>query len=104
MCYWRRDKLVERKHIIRAGFFRSSTQVGIEVNFPDVREPYFLSELATKFSARVLSDMELAEVIGILTCEKVVMENQQNFPPVYAKMLSQLCELQTERYGVKEEV
>ena len=51
--------------------------------------------------SEVLTEKELAIVILILERKKEAMLKQRNFPYVYGKMLTELCDAQKERYGVK---
>ena len=51
--------------------------------------------------AKKLSEIELEQVISILSRDKEAMQKQHDFPLLFEEMLSDLIEAQTKRYGVR---
>lgn len=85
-------------HNIRAEFFRNSGVECIEVYLPGEKESLDLIGGIVDSCSKVLSEKEIAKVIDILSRKKEAMLKQHNFPPVYAKMLSDLIDVQRKRY------
>lgn len=94
--------MFEWMHKIRAEFCRGQFHNYIKVTFRGNSENFILFEGEIMRGSRRLSKEELAVVITILKRKKEAIA-QRNFPFVYGGMLSDLCDVQTERYGVRED-
>ena len=89
------------KHVKSAEFHREDPR--IDITFSKVSKSRSLWGSIIDHCAKDLSEIELEEVISILSRKKDAMLKQRNFPPVYEAMLSDLIKVQRERYGAPAE-
>ena len=97
------EMLRKYKYIKSAEFRRGDSTSHIVVTFSKLSKSLSLFGDVIDHCAKELSEIELEEVISILSREKDAMVKQRNFPPVYEAMLSDLIKVQRERYGVHVE-
>jgi hypothetical protein len=90
----------KRKHVKSAKFFRGVPS-SIDIILSSDSECISLFTGIIGFCAKSLSEIELEEVIKILSSNKKAMLKQRNFPSIYEEMLSDLINVQTERYEGK---
>ena len=95
--------MFKSKEVLQAEFYRGSSSPSIEVQFKGNKKTISLFESNIAYCARKLSEIEIEEVVTILSRDKKAMLKQRNFPPIYEEMLSDLIEVQRERYGVKKD-
>ena len=93
----------KNKHVESAEFCRDGSTSYIDVILPKVSGSISLWDGFIVFYAKELSEVELEEVISILSRKKEAMLKQRNFPLVCEEMLSDLIGAQRERYGVHAE-
>ena len=91
------------KYVESAEFCRCGSALYIDVVLPKVSESISLWDGIIDFCAKKLSEKELEDVISILSRKKEAMVKGRNFPAAYGAMLSDLIEVQRERYGVRYE-
>ena len=89
----------------QAKFCRSSNNNYISVSLPGLGGTIELWEGLINLGCNVLGERELEQVVSILSREKETMLKQRNFPQIYEEMLTELIEVQRERYDsrVKKE-
>lgn len=90
------------KHVKSAKFYRHESVVAIDVITHDNLRTS-LYENSIKYFAKYLSDIEIEEAIVILLADKKAMLKPRNFPPVFDEMLSDLINVQEERYSAKKD-
>ena len=95
----------KNKNVVSAKFYRKpfAHTALIEVTIQGASEPISLFHDIIEYCAKTLSEIELEEVISILSHTKDVLLKRRNFPPIYEEMLSDLIKVQKERYGGKKE-
>ena len=93
----------KNKHVESADFCRDYSNDSIEVVLSGGSVHFSLFSEIIAHCAEVLSEIELEEVISILSRKKEAMLKQRNFPLVCEEMLSDLIGAQRERYGVHAE-
>lgn len=95
-------KMFKTKYVKSVKFSRLACS-SIDVHLSDMPNPIFLFKDIIEHTAKKLSARELEEVIQILMIEKETMLRQCNFPVIYDEMLSDLINVQRERYSIKKE-
>ena len=73
----------------------------IEVFIPDSNTSIDIFDGQVEHCCRLLTKREIEQVVSILLCDKKAMQKQRNFPLVYDEMLSDLIEVQRERYDLR---
>ena len=92
----------KNKNVVSAKFARSASFNSIEVTIRGAPASIHLWSGNIGYGTKVLSEIELEEVIAILSQYKVVMLDEHNFPPAYEEMLSDLIKVQSDRYSIKK--
>lgn len=93
---------MKRDKIVKSAEFSYGDSLGsIDIVLSRLSWPLRLFENHIEHGARVLSEIELETVISILAKDKEAMSKQRDCPQIYSEMLSDLIEVQTGRYGVK---
>ena len=87
------------KHVKSAKFFRDSSTTSIVVIlFENTKLISLFADNIARYTKN-LSEIEIEEVVTILSHDKTAMLKQCNFPAIYDEMLSDLIEVQRVRYG-----
>jgi hypothetical protein len=95
--------MFKSKEVLQAEFYRGRDSSSIEVQFKDNKGTISLFENNIAYYTRKLGEIEIEEVVTILSRDKKAMLKQCNFPAIYDKMLSDLIEVQRVRYGVEKD-